>query len=208
MPHYPSNSNRTALRSRGQEQEGSLVSRVLQKSTPIDGALPVQSFSKPFNAPIFKSIRRPTEPKRTKNPKALTPEIPEAPKLPYIECIIPFLRVPCFRYRRTVHARRADADHIGIYGVSWTLQPKTSRLSRFSGGSGGADVEAYRYLRCFPDLAAENVVPAVVFAEHPCANHDNVHIRPYPLPQSIHVPTMISSRSDHIHCRRASMCQP
>ena len=61
----------------------------------------------------------------------------------------------------------------------------------------------HRYLRCFLDFAAENVVPADVFAEHPCASHDNVQIRPYPLPQSIHVPTMITSRSDHIHCRRA-----
>ena len=189
MPHYPSNSNRTALRSRGQEQEGSLVSRVLQKSAPIDGALPVQSFSKPFNAPIFKSIRRPTEPKRTKNPKALTPEIPEAPKLPYIECIIPFLRVPCFRYRRTVHARRADADHIGIYGVSWTLQPKTSRLSRFSGV---VEARTWRHIGIYG-------VSRTLQPKTSCL----------PLfSQSIHVPTMTTSISDHIHCRRASMYQP
>ena len=45
-------------------------------------------------------------------------------------------------------------------------------------------------------------------AEHPCANHDNVQIRLHPFPQSIHGPTMITSRSDSIHSRRASMCQP
>ena len=52
--------------------------------------------------------------------------------------------------------------------------------------------------------------------EHPWANHDNiqirlhdiVQIRLHPFPQSIHVPTMITSRSDSIHSRRASMCQP
>ena len=66
----------------------------------------------------------------------------------------------------------------------------------------------HRYLRCFLDFAAENVVPAVVFAEHPWAKHDNVQIRLHPFPHSIHGPTMITSRSDHIHCRRASMCQP
>ena len=44
--------------------------------------------------------------------------------------------------------------------------------------------------------------------EHPCANHDNVQIRPHPFPQSIRVPTMITSRSDSIHSRRAPMCQP
>ena len=65
----------------------------------------------------------------------------------------------------------------------------------------------HRCLRCFLDFAAENVMPAVVFAEHPCANHDNVQIRPYPSPQSIHVPTMITSRSDSIHSHTASMGQ-
>ena len=46
------------------------------------------------------------------------------------------------------------------------------------------------------------------FAEPPCANHDNVQIRLHPFPQSLHVPTMITSRSDSIHSRSASMCQP
>ena len=42
---------------------------------------------------------------------------------------------------------------------------------------------------------------------HPgAANHDSVQVRPHPCPQSIHVPAMITSRSDPIHARRASMC--
>ena len=53
------------------------------------------------------------------------------------------------------------------------------------------------------------VAVSVLFpAEHPCAHHDNVQIRLHPFPQSIHVPTMITSRSDSIHSRRASVCQP
>ena len=50
----------------------------------------------------------------------------------------------CLRFQRAVHARRTQADRIGICGVSWTLQLKA--LSRLSGGSGSAGVEASKPL--------------------------------------------------------------
>ena len=39
--------------------------------------------------------------------------------------------------------------------------------------------------------------------EHPWAYHDNVQIRLHPFTQSIHEPTMITSRSDSVRSLRA-----
>ena len=56
---------------------------------------------------------------------------------------------------------------------------------------------------------AENVAPAVVFRvpEHPWACHDNVQIRLHPFMQSIHGPTMTTSRSGSVRSVRTSMGQ-
>ena len=40
--------------------------------------------------------------------------------------------------------------------------------------------------------------PIFTSAEHPWAKHDNVQIRLHPFPQSIHGPSMITSRSDYL----------
>ena len=99
-----------------------------------------------------------------------------------------FLGVPYYTHHHRVRAR---TNCFGYSEKSWYTRqfahflifdmPKTSGHAVFL---------------CFPRT------------EHPCANHDNVQVRLHPFPQSIHVPTMITSRSDSIHSRRASMCQP
>ena len=103
----------------------------------------------------------------------------------------------CFRHHRAVHARRAHADHIGIFGVWRAFQLKMSRLSCFSGGGGGAGVEA------------SNASPFTVFS-------GTLQSKTSRLPlfyQSMHVRTMITSvlpehacpRDDNVRVTRARM---
>ena len=83
-------------------------------------------------------------------------------------------------------------------------------------GFGVEGLRAYKGLALKPDVTSHSDpirVPSIHFRRHPgapseCASHDNVQIRHHPCPQSIHGPTMRTSRSDPIHARRASMGQP
>ena len=129
-------------------------------------------------------------------------------------CIYCFLIARSFGFSRRYRVRGTDALFMrtaqtpttSVFTVFRGLCSRKRRACRVFRGVVEARTwrhRTHRSFRCFRDFAAENLVPAVVSAEHPCANHDNVHIRPYPLPQSIHVPTMIMSRpnNDNVQIR-------
>ena len=104
--------------------------------------------------------------------------------------------------------RTAHMPTTSVFTVFRGLCSRKCRACRvFRRGSGGAGVEASNASVLTVIIWRINVAPAAVFPrpELPWANHDYVQIRPRPFTQSIHGPTMITSRSDHIHSRRASM---